>query len=233
MRKFFCLLGIGSLCIGLLPLYGCGSGGEAEESTPAASISGGPSQSESTSPANADQAKPNEPEADPLHPIVQIDTSLGSMKVRLDAENSPLTVENFLGYVDAGHYDNTIFHQVLRDYVALGGAYTPEMVEKKAHTPIRNEAHNGLRNRRGTIAMARRPDAIDSATCQFYLNLNDNPVLDHKDRTTEGYGYCVFGEVIEGQEVLDRIGQTEVHDTDQFERIPVKTVLVNSIRRIR
>ena len=173
--------------------------------------------------------------ADPLHPTVVIDTSLGSISVRLDAEKAPLTVGNFLSYVDSGHYGQTIFHQVIKDYpkVVLGGAFTQQMSEKKARTPIYNEARNGLKNRRGTIAMGRQADAIHSATCYFFLNLSDNEVLDHKDGTLEGYGYCVFGKVTQGLDVADKIAAVEVHDTEQFERIPVQTVLIRSIRRIR
>ena len=99
---------------------------------------------------------------------------------------------------------------------------------------MRNEAHNDLSNRRGTIAMARRPDAIDSATCHFFFNVSDNhEVLDHKDRTPDGYGYCVFGEVTAGMDVVEKISAVEVTDQPQFERIPVKTVLIRSVRRAR
>ncbi len=233
MRSFFGSLGIGLICLGFFPLCGCGSGSDAESKAPAASIPGDAAQAKAGASNENGEAASDKPELDPKHPIVEIDTSLGPIKLKLDAENAPLTVDNFLAYVDEGHYDQTIFHQVLEDYVVLGGAYTSDFVEKQTHTPIRNEAHNGLSNRRGTIAMARRPDAIDSATCQFYLNLNDNPVLDHKDRSTEGYGYCVFGEVVEGMEVVDRIGQTQVHDTKEIERTPVETVMINSIRRLQ
>ena len=176
------------------------------------------------------------PAGDPLHPVVVVETSLGNITVRLNAENSPLTVDNFLAYVDSGHYDRTIFHQVLQDYprVVIGGAFTSELIEKPVHTPIRNEAHNKLSNRRGTIAMARQPEAVDSATCHFFFNVTDNEkVLDHKDRTLEGYGYCVFGEVVEGLDVVDRIAEAEVHDKPQFEQIPVQTVLIRSVRRVK
>ena len=138
--------------------------------------------------------------------------------MRLDAEKAPLTVENFRNYVARGQYDQTIFHQVLKDpvQIVLGGGYTADLKEKSALTPIRNEAHNGLKNRRGTIAMARRPNNEDSATCQFFINIADNDVLDFKARTPEGYGYCVFGEVTTGMEVLDRIAKTPVHNVDKF-----------------
>jgi len=166
---------------------------------------------------------------------VVIDTSLGKITVRLEKEKASLTVDNFLAYVDSGHYDQTIFHQVIKDHpkIILGGAFTPELSEKKARTPIYNEARNGLKNRRGTIAMARQADAIDSVTCYFFINLTDNEMLDYKDETLEGYGYCVFGEITEGLDVADKIATVQVHDIDQFERIPVETVLIRSIRQIR
>jgi peptidyl-prolyl cis-trans isomerase A (cyclophilin A) len=176
-------------------------------------------------------------EQDPLHPVVTIETSLGAFKVRLDAEKAPITVNNFLDYVAAHHYDQTIFHQVLggKEYprVVIGGAFTADLVEKKAGVPIRNEAHNGLKNRKGTIGMARQPDAIDSATCHFYVNLADNAVLDHKDRTAEKYGYCVFGEVVEGFDVIEQIGQVPVRDADKFDRLPAQTVAIKTARRIK
>ena len=210
----------------LLAAAGCGGGGE-----DAASING----PEDEKPQTAAGKAAAKPAPDPLHPVALIETSLGSITVRLDAEKAPLTVDNFLSYVESGHYDQTVFHQVIKDYprVVLGGAFTSDRTERKPRPPIRNEAHNGLQNRRGTIAMARQADAIDSATCHFYLNLTDNEeVLDHKDRTLSGYGYCVFGEVTAGMEVVDEIGSVEVEDTERFERIPVQTVIIKSIRRI-
>lgn len=175
---------------------------------------------------------------DPDHPGVRIETSLGAITVKLDAQAAPLTVDNFLEYVDAGHYDGTIFHQVHPGRAVLGGAYTPEMIEKPSRVPVRNEAHNGLTNRRGTIAMARRPDVIDSATSQFFINLAANPELDHRDRTADGYGYCVFGEVTEGMDVVDLIGsvalgEVALPDGETLPSAPLETVLIKSIRRAR
>ncbi len=218
------------LMVMLLAAAGCGGGKEDRPATQA-SI-GGPDGAKPTPPA--DQTNPK-PLADPLHPVVQIETLLGAVTVELDAEKAPLTVDNFLSYADSGHYDGTIFHQVIKEYpkVVLGGAFTPELTEKKTLTPIRSEADNGLKNQRATIAMARRADAIDSATCHFFLNLGDNNILDHQDRTLEGYGYCVFGKVIGGMDVVEKIGNSEVRDTGEFEQIPVQTVMIKSIRRIR
>jgi cyclophilin family peptidyl-prolyl cis-trans isomerase len=216
----------------LLAATGCQRGGGGTQPAADARGSGadqGPAGAESAATAaiKSDQ--------DPLHPVVQIDTVLGTLKVRLDKEKAPITVDNFLDYVGGRFYDQTIFHQVRKEYpkLILAGGYTPELVEKKAHTPIRNEAHNGLKNRRGTIAMARQPDTVDSATCHFFINLSDNEILDYRERTPQGYRYCVFGEVIEGLDVVDRIGQAPVHDSDKFEQIPVETIAIKTIRQIK
>jgi len=209
-------------------LSGCGSGEGKPESASAAIGA----QNTSTKRGAATKSSPTE-EADPLHPVVLIDTSLGNITVELDAEKAPLSVENFLGYVESGYYDGTIFHQVLKDYVILGGCYTPDLQEKSSRAPIRNEADIALKNLRGTISMARQPDSIDSATSQFFFNMADNAVLDHKDRTVEGYGYCAFGKITQGMEVAERIARVGVHDREDFERIPVETVLIESVRRIR
>ncbi len=227
------------IAVGLLAsMAGCGSSGQdgAAKATPAA-INGGAAPAAGTeSPVLAAPTGSLTPKlqkrSDPLHPEVVIETSMGNIKVLLDKQNAPLTVENFLTYVDGGYYDETIFHQVLKDYVILGGAFTSGLVEKEAGHPIYNEAHNGLKNVSGTIAMARRPETPDSATCQFFINVSDNPMLDHKESSLEEYGYCVFGHVIEGMEVVRRIADVEVHDEGEFERIPVQPVVIKSIRRL-
>jgi peptidyl-prolyl cis-trans isomerase B (cyclophilin B) len=198
----------------LLALAGCGGKGDGTEPRAAISGAGGPSTSQ-----------------DLLHPVVVLDTSLGSITVRLDKEKAPLTVDNFFCYSDSGHYDQTIFHQVFKGQGILGGGYTTALAEKPAHTPIRNEADNGLKNRRGTIAMVRAVDSIDSATSHFLFNVADNAILDHQDRTPQGYGYCVFGDVVAGMDVIDNIAETPVQDTPQMERTPVQAVLIKSIRR--
>jgi len=219
---------------GLVATAGCGG---SSENASTASI-GGPGGEKNTA-ATGTKSTPKDtpaPQQDPMHPRVVMETSLGRITLQLDREKAPLTVDNFLSYVENGHYDLTIFHQVIKDYpkVVIGGAFSADMVEKATRTPIRNEAHNGLKNQRATIAMARRPDAIDSATCHFFINLTDNvEMLDHKDRTLDGYGYCAFGRVVEGMEVVDKIGASEVHDSDNLERTPVKTVLIKSMRTTR
>ncbi|MHC4398341.1 MAG: peptidylprolyl isomerase [Planctomycetota bacterium] len=174
-----------------------------------------------------------------VRPVVVIQTSQGSFTVELDKERAPTTVDNFLTYVNEGFYDGTVFHQVYRGAVILGGAYTPEFVEKPTRPGIPNEAHNGLKNMRGTIAMARVYNEVNSATCQFFINVQDNPNYDHKpgssiDGNLEDYGYCVFGTVAEeSMAVVSRIANVEVQDTDQFERRPAQTVMIESVRQIR
>jgi cyclophilin family peptidyl-prolyl cis-trans isomerase len=205
---------------------GCGS--EGPDGGPKDPAEGGNPPAGASAAALASTAAPS----DSLHPLVVISTSMGDLTVKLDAEKAGITVDNFLRYVDAGHYNGTVFHEVHAGHVIIGGAYTPELVEKKTDGPIFNEARQGLKNLRGTIAMARKPDVIDSATCHFYINVQDHPNLDHKsDETAEEYGYCVFGEVSDGMDVVERIANVAVHDTSDFECIPVENVLIQSIRR--
>jgi peptidyl-prolyl cis-trans isomerase B (cyclophilin B) len=218
------------LCLALsIVLTGCGGNGDGNQTPPAAINGQDGTPIKGGVPGDTAQKSPK----DPKHPVVVVETSLGSFTVRLDGEKAPLTVDNFLAYVNAGHYDQTIVHQVFKNQGFLAGGYGTNLVEKPGHTPVRNEAYNGLKNRRGTIAMARLPDAIDSATCQFFLNTADNPALDFKDRTPEGHGYCVFGEVIEGSDIIDKIGAAKVSDTAEFERTPTPPIIVKSIRCVR
>lgn len=170
---------------------------------------------------------------DPYYPSVVLKTSLGDLTVKLDPQAAPRTVNNFLHYVENGFYNQTIFHQVDAGYVALGGAYTAEMVERPARYPIPNEADNGRKNVRGTIAMARNIDDIDSSTCQFFINLRDNAHLDHHGDKAQEFGFCVFGEVVEGYDVLEKISAVEVQDKDDFQKLPVETVLIETAYRSR
>ncbi len=169
-----------------------------------------------------------------------MDTTAGKITVRLDAEKAPLTVDNFCNYAAHGHYDSTIFHQVLKKpvQIVLGGVYTADLKDKRPasgcpSTPIRNEADNGLKNTRGTIAMLRRGDDEDSATCQFFFNISDNDALNFKARTPQGYGYCVFGEVTDGMEVLDRIAKCPVHAAGNHPDVPDEMVAIKSVRQIQ
>jgi cyclophilin family peptidyl-prolyl cis-trans isomerase len=136
-------------------------------------------------------------------------------------------------FVGGGVWVVGIFHQVVEGYIALAGGFSTDYSEKPAQTPVRNEAHNGLSNKRGAIAMARQFDVIDSSTSQFFVNLGDNAALDHKSRTVEEYGYCVFGHVTEGMDVVEKIGKTPVHDVQGFEMTPRQAVVIKSARRVR
>jgi peptidyl-prolyl cis-trans isomerase B (cyclophilin B) len=175
---------------------------------------------------------PKKAEFNDRQPQVQIRTSLGDLTVELDVANAPIAVDNFLAYAARKHYDGTIFHQVEAGYIALGGGIDDKLNPRKAEFPIRNEAHHGQKNLRGTLAMARAPDAIDSATDQFFINLADNPNLDHSDRTPEKYGYCVFGKVIGGEEFLSALEQVSVSDQPDFPKLPATPIVIHSIRRI-
>ncbi len=137
---------------------------------------------------------------------VKIDTNLGSIVIRLDAEKAPATTENFLAYVKDGHYEGTIFHRVIPGFMAQGGGFSGDFKQKPTRAPIKNEADNGLKNKRGTIAMARTSDP-NSASAQFFINLVDNAFLDHTTKTMQGWGYAVFGEVVEGMDVVDAMAK--------------------------
>lgn len=161
-------------------------------------------------------------------PRVKIETSKGDVVVELNREKAPTTVDNFLRYVNDGFYDGTIFHRVIADFMIQGGGFTTEMVRKKTREPITNEADNGLRNRRGTIAMARRSDP-HSATCQFFINTVDNAPLNHRGKTPRGWGYCVFGKVVEGMNTVDAIRNVETTTKDMFRNVPVETVVIEKV----
>ena len=135
---------------------------------------------------------------------VRMSTILGDMILELDAENAPKTVENFVNYASSGFYDGTIFHRVINNFMVQGGGFDADMRQKTTEAPIDNEANNGLKNNRGTIAMARTMDP-HSATAQFFINVSDNDFLNHTAENMQGWGYAVFGQVVEGQEVLDKI----------------------------
>jgi len=161
---------------------------------------------------------------------VLLTTSKGDILIELDAAKAPVTVANFLSYLDAGFYAGTIFHRVIPGFMIQGGGFLPGMEQKKSRTPIRNESANGLSNRRGTIAMA-RTNAPDSATCQFFINLVDNVGLDRKGPTPQGAGYCVFGKVIRGMEVVDAIAAVETGPRPPHGDVPKQDVLIHKAMR--
>jgi cyclophilin family peptidyl-prolyl cis-trans isomerase len=170
-----------------------------------------------------------------LRPEVLIQTNLGAIRLQLDWEKAPRTVANFLyNYVETEFYDQTVFHHVESGYLIAGGGYTVDLREKATQPPIPCEADNGLSNRRGTVAMARHPGFAASATSQYFINLVDNPGLDYQPGHPDGInGYCVFGQVIEGLEVVDQIAQVPVQDSNGMSKTPVTPVVVESIRRVK
>ena len=165
------------------------------------------------------------------HPVVEMVTSLGTVRLELAAAEAPTTVANFLRYVDDGFYDGTIFHRVISSFMIQGGGFTPDLRQKATREPIRNEAGNGLRNVRGAAAMA-RTNVVDSATSQFFINVVDNGFLDHRGRTPDAFGYAVFGQVVEGMDVVDRIRGVAVGSAKGMGDVPVTPVVIESIRRV-
>lgn len=164
------------------------------------------------------------------NPRVVLETSKGPIVIELFADQAPATVENFLGYVDAGHYDGTIFHRVIDGFMVQGGGFTAEMSQKPTRKTIQNEADNGLKNARGTLAMARTSDP-HSASAQFFVNLVDNGFLDHTGKTPQGWGYAVFGRVVEGMETIDAIAKVRTGNRAGHENVPLEPVVVESARR--
>lgn len=162
------------------------------------------------------------------NPLVVITTTLGDITIELFKDRAPVSVENFLQYVRDGFYEGTIFHRVRPGYVAQAGGFTAQMVEKPTRPPILNEATNGLRNLRGTVAMA-RTRALRSATSQFYINLSNNTQLDHRGYSPDDFGYAVFGRVIDGMEVVDKIGQTPTTSAGPHDDVPASPIVIEKI----
>lgn len=158
----------------------------------------------------------------------RIETNFGTIVVQLEPEKAPVTVANFKRYVREGYYNGTIFHRVIKGFMIQGGGYTQKMEQREMHTPIINEANNGLKNKKYTIAMA-RTSYPDSATTQFFINTVDNPSLDFRDKTSQGWGYAVFGKVIQGFDVVDSIEQVRTSSKQGHDDVPVKEVLIKSI----
>ena len=162
---------------------------------------------------------------------VTLQTNLGNIVLELDEAKAPRTVANFLRYVDEGHFADTIFHRVIRDFMIQGGGYTAKLDQKKTHEPVENEAHNGLSNARGTIAMARTSDP-NSATSQFFINVTDNARgLDAGAQTSNPHGYCVFGKVVEGMDVADQIRAVPTATSGYMQDVPVEPVVIESVSR--
>lgn len=163
--------------------------------------------------------------------MIKLQTNLGTITLKLDAEKAPVTVKNFLQYVQDGHYDNTIFHRVINGFMIQGGGFAPGMKQKDTREQIENEAANGLKNKRGTIAMARTNDP-HSATAQFFINVSDNDFLDFKAPSGSGWGYCVFGEVVEGMDVVDKIKSVKTGNKGFHQDVPVEDVIIEKAEAI-
>ncbi|MBP1607510.1 MAG: Peptidylprolyl isomerase [Acidobacteria bacterium] len=160
-------------------------------------------------------------------PVVVMKTSLGEIRIQLDQDKAPVSVKNFLAYVNKKHYDGTVFHRVISTFMIQGGGFTAAMEKKPTGQPIKNEAQNGLKNVRGSVAMARTADP-NSATCQFFINVIDNPGLDYPK--PDGHGYAVFGQVVAGMDVVDKIKAVAVTTTNGMQNVPVSPVVIESVR---
>lgn len=160
--------------------------------------------------------------------MVIIHTNLGDIKIALNSEKAPETVKNFLEYVNSGHFEGTIFHRVIENFMIQGGGFDADMNQKSVNEPIKCESNNGLSNKVGSVAMARTSDP-HSATAQFFINTKDNNFLDFSAETTQGWGYCVFGEVVEGMAVVNQIKMVETSFASGMQDVPVENVVINSV----
>ncbi|MBI2889847.1 MAG: peptidyl-prolyl cis-trans isomerase [Nitrospirae bacterium] len=188
------------------------------------SVSAGPLRAEEKKDAPAAQS---EKKGGP--PVVVFETTLGSFEVELNEASAPISAKNFLGYVKEGFYDGTIFHRVIADFMVQGGGFTKDMQQKPTKGPIKNEAGNGLKNTRGTVAMA-RTNVVDSATAQFFINVVDNAFLDHRDESPQGFGYAVFGRVTKGMDVVDKIRKVKTGVASGMRDVPVDPVVIRSAK---
>lgn len=157
-----------------------------------------------------------------------IETDFGMIELELDEKKAPITVKNFVDYAKSGHYNDTIFHRVIDGFMIQGGGFTADMNQKATKDPIRNEAMNGLKNVRGTIAMARTM-VVDSATSQFFINLVDNGFLDFRNPTPQGFGYAVFGKIVKGMEIVDKIAKVQTGNSGMHQDVPVKPVVIKKV----
>jgi peptidyl-prolyl cis-trans isomerase B (cyclophilin B) len=162
-------------------------------------------------------------------PVVLMSTSKGDIRIELDIEKAPLTAQNFIDYVTGGHYDGLIFHRVIPGFMIQGGGMDAQMAEKKTRAPIKNEAPNGLKNKTGSIAMA-RTNVIDSATSQFFINVKDNDFLNHRSNSPSEFGYAVFGQVIEGMDVVHQIEKVKTGRRGHHDDVPVEAVVITSAK---
>ncbi len=174
---------------------------------------------------NAEEKKTEKKE----NPVVIMKTTLGDIEIELYTEKAPKSVENFLSYVNANYYSGLIFHRVMPGFMIQGGGFSAKMLQKKPNASIKNEAGNGLKNDRGTLAMARTQE-VDSATSQFFINLVDNDFLNHRDETPRGFGYAVFGKVTKGMDIVDEIAKVKTTTVGPFQNVPVEPVTIVSAK---
>jgi len=167
--------------------------------------------------------------AETKNPIVNMATSLGNIRIELDAEKAPITTKNFLDYVGDGYFDGLIFHRVIPGFMIQGGGFEANMKQKGAKAPIKNEAANGLKNVTGSIAMARTSE-VDSATAQFFINLKNNDFLNHRSPSPDGFGYAVFGQVVDGMDVVHAIEKVRTGNRGMHQDVPVEAVVINSVK---
>lgn len=170
--------------------------------------------------------------AEGKNPMVLISTSMGDIKVELYEDKAPISVKSFLDYVEAKFYDGTIFHRVIPNFMIQGGGFDKDMNRKTTKAPVKNEAGNGLKNTVGTLAMA-RTNVVDSATSQFFINAKDNDFLNHKDDTPAGFGYAVFGKVVQGMDVVQKIEKVKTADKAGNQNVPVEAVVIKSITVVK
>lgn len=170
--------------------------------------------------------------AEGKNPMVVMSTSMGDVKIELYEDKAPETVKNFLGYVNDKFYDGTIFHRVIPNFMIQGGGFDKDLKQKATKAPIKNEAGNGLKNDTGTLAMA-RTNVVDSATAQFFINVKDNAFLNHRDDTAPGFGYAVFGKVVDGMDVVRKIEHVQTSTKGMYENVPVEPVVIKSITVVK
>jgi peptidyl-prolyl cis-trans isomerase A (cyclophilin A) len=163
------------------------------------------------------------------NPIVVMETSMGIVKLELFQKEAPLSVKNFLDYAKSGFYDGTVYHRVIPNFMIQGGGFTADLAQKPTKAPIKNEAGNGLKNDRGTLAMA-RTGIVDSATAQFFINVKNNDFLNHRDNSPQGFGYAVFGKVVEGMDVVDKIAASKTGMQKGFADVPVTPVTIKAVK---
>jgi cyclophilin family peptidyl-prolyl cis-trans isomerase len=166
---------------------------------------------------------------DPNNPVVLMKTNMGDITIELYKKEAPITVENFINYINSGFYENTIFHRVINGFMIQGGGFESGLKQKETLAPIKNEAKNGLSNKTGTLAMA-RTNVVDSATAQFFINVQDNAFLDHSPKN---YGYAVFGKVVEGMDVVNAIKAVKTATVSQFQNVPKKDVIIKKVTLIK